>query len=215
MSHSISSLQEGYDRVAEEYARRIFKELDGKPFDREQLDILAKKVRNLGPICDLGCGPGQVARYLKDIGFKDITGIDLSAKMIDLAKKLNPDIAFFQGDMTKLDVPDDSWGGIAAFYSIIHIPRDQIVTCFKELWRVLCPNGVLLLSFHIGDQTVHLDEWWGQTVSLDFNFLQKKDIETQLQSAGFSIESSKERDPYSQDVEHQSRRAYVFARKSK
>ena len=212
MSHN-RSLQEGYDRVAEEYVHRIFNELDGKPFDRVQLDALGNKVGKLGPICDLGCGPGQVARYLKDAGFENVVGVDLSSEMISQARRLNPDIVFHQGDMTHLDIPDGAWGGIAAFYSIIHIPREQIATCFRELWRVLRDRGVLLLSFHIGDQTVHLDEWWGHPVSLDFNFLQKEDIETRLRSAGFIIESFLERNPYRPDIEHQSRRGYVFARK--
>ncbi len=62
------STRDSYDRVADEYARRIFDELDHKPFDREILDGFADAVRGLGPVCDLGCGPGQVARYLRARG---------------------------------------------------------------------------------------------------------------------------------------------------
>jgi hypothetical protein len=55
-----------YDRVAEEYVKRIFEELAHKPLDRALLDRFAEQMRGLGPACDVGCGPGQVARYLHD-----------------------------------------------------------------------------------------------------------------------------------------------------
>ncbi|MFS8067706.1 MAG: class I SAM-dependent methyltransferase, partial [Byssovorax sp.] len=54
-----SDIQDTYDRVADEYVRRIFHELDGKPFDREILNRFAQRVRGLGPVHDLGCGPGN------------------------------------------------------------------------------------------------------------------------------------------------------------
>jgi trans-aconitate methyltransferase len=56
--------QTSYDAVAPEYAQRFRDEMDDKPFDRDCLDRLAREVGDLGPICDLGCGPGQIARYL-------------------------------------------------------------------------------------------------------------------------------------------------------
>src|ERR1700687_6023098 len=64
----IEDIRENYDRIADEYARRMFRELDGKPFDREQLMRLANSVDGPGAICDIGCGPGQVALFLRDAG---------------------------------------------------------------------------------------------------------------------------------------------------
>ena len=83
---------------------------------------------------------------------------------------------------------------------------------FLELWRVLQTNGLLLLSFHSGNERIHLDEWWGQKVCVDFFFLDPVIISRQLHEAGFEVEETIERDPYP-EVEHQSRRAYIFARK--
>jgi ubiquinone/menaquinone biosynthesis C-methylase UbiE len=200
---------ESYSRVAGEYARRFFHELEGKPLDRALLTRLAKETLGKGPVCDMGCGPGEVARFLKDKG-ADALGVDLAVGMIAEAARLSPDIPFAQGDMLHLDVPDRAWAGIAAFYSLIHIPRGQITTALTELYRVLIPGGVLLLAFHIGDETVHLDEWWEEEVSLDFNFLQPAEIEYLLRQAGFERVETTIRPPYP-EIEHQSRRAYLFA----
>ncbi len=205
--------QASYNRIADEYVRHIFDELRHKPLDRQLLDRLAASVRDLGPVCDLGCGPGHIARYLHEQGVH-VCGIDLSAELVERARRLTPGIEFRQGDMMALDVPDGSWAGIAAFYSIIHIPRDDIVRALSEMWRVLRPGGLLLLSFHIGDDTIHLDEWWGQKVCIDFFFFRSAEIAAYLMSVGFEIEEIIEREPYPH-VEHQSRRSYIFARRPK
>src|SRR5947207_7346925 len=85
-----------YDAIAEEYAGQYFDELDGKPFDRTALDLFAASVIGRGRVCDLGCGPGQIARYLAARGV-DVFGIDASAAMIAVARRLNPKIEFHQG----------------------------------------------------------------------------------------------------------------------
>jgi hypothetical protein len=82
-----------------------------------------------------------------------------------------------------------------------------------ELRRVLRPQGTLLLTFHIGQETTHLDEWWGRQVSLDAVFFETDEMKGYLGSAGFTLEEVIERDPYP-DVEVQTRRAYIFAQKS-
>jgi SAM-dependent methyltransferase len=203
---------ESYDAVAAEYAARIYDELRHKPFDRAQLDRLIERTRGLGLICDLGCGPGQVARYLHDHGAPAL-GVDLSSAMVAQARTLNPDVEFQQGDMLALPVADGVWGGIAAFYSLIHIPRPRMSDALAESRRVLAPGGWLLASFHLGRETVHLDEWWEQAVSLDFYFFETEEMRGWLQEAGFDSIEVLERDPYPPEVEHQSRRGYVFARK--
>lgn len=211
MKKFIQDTQTSYDQVATEYAEKFKDEMDDKPFDRHCLDRLAREVGNLGPISDLGCGPGQIARYLHRQGV-DTLGVDLSPRMVAEARRLNPEIPFHQGDMLSLSDADDSWGGIAAFYCIIHIPRDQIVEALRELKRVLKPGGVLLLTFHIGDEIKHLDEWWEKPVNLDFAFYQPEEMEAWLKEAGYTLEETLVREP-NPEVEVATRRAYVFARK--
>ena len=204
--------QTSYDQVADEYARRLFGELQHKPLDRALLDRFAASAREAaGLVCDMGCGPGQVARYLHERGVR-VCGVDLSATMVELARRLTPGVEFQQGDMMALDVPDATWSGIVAFYSIIHIPRGSLTRALGELRRVLRPGGPLLLAFHVGEETIHLEEWWDRKVCVDFFFLQPAEVADALRAAGFELEETIEREPYP-EVEHPSRRAYVFARK--
>lgn len=210
MTAEFMDIQTSYDRVAGEYAARIYGELAHKPLDRAWLDKFATQVRPLGLACDMGCGPGQVARYLRDQGL-NVIGVDLSPGMVKQAQQLNPDIVFSQGSMLALDFVDASWGGIVAFYSIIHIPRQDVIQALREMRRVLCPQGRLLLAFHLGQTLVHTEELFGEKVSIDFVFFQRIEMEGYLQAAGFAIEEAIERDPYP-DVEYQGRRAYILAR---
>ena len=209
MDEIISNTQKSYDQVAVDYAEKFKDEMDDKPFDRDCLDRLAREVGDLGPICDLGCGPGQIARYLHRKGVATL-GVDLSPRMVAEAQKLNHEIHFHQGDMLSLPDADNSWGGIAAFYCIIHIPRGKIVDAVREMKRVLIPGGVLLLSFHIGDEVKHLDEWWEKPVNLDFAFFQPAEMENWLEEAGYKVEETLVREP-NPDVEVATRRAYIFA----
>ena len=174
--------QTSYDLVADEYVRRIFEELQYKPLDRQLLDRFAVRVRDVGAACDMGCGPGHVARYLHQQGVQ-MCGIDLSVEMVKRARRLTPAVEFRQGDMIGLDVPDQTWAGIAAFYSIIHIHRGDVTRALGELRRVLRPNGILLLAFHVGDDTIHLDEWWGQKVCVDFFFFRSAEMAGYLRAA--------------------------------
>jgi SAM-dependent methyltransferase len=170
-------------------------------------------VQGSGPVCDLGCGPGHIARYLHERGV-DVLGIDLAPKMVEQAKRMNPGIDFRHGNMYALEVENDAWGGIAAFYSIIHIPRERVTAVLKELNRVLRPGGLALLAFHLGEETAHLDDWWGQPVSVDTFYFRSDEVQGYLKSSGFEVQDTIERPPY-ENVEYPSHRAYIFARKPK
>jgi SAM-dependent methyltransferase len=211
MNDPTNSIRESYDRLAEEYARRIADELQHKPLDRELLDCFAQQTTGRGEVCDMGCGPGHVARYLRDAG-ASVFGLDLSPGMLEQARKLNPDISFREGNMLALDILDGALAGIAAFYAIVNIPELSLPVVFREIQRVLQPGGLLLLAFHTGNEVLHEEELWGQKISMDFLLLQPSEIRVDLEVAGFTIEEVVEREPYP-DVEYPSRRAYIFARK--
>ena len=211
MNRASDAITRSYDRIAREYAARLFHELDQKPLDRALLDCFAEQVRGLGPVADLGCGPGQIGRYLHDRGLP-VVGVDVSAEMIAVARELSPAMTFQQGSMLRLDAADGAWAGIVAFYSIIHLTDDELARACQEFNRVLRAAGLLLVAFHVGGETVHRDELWGEPVDLDFRFLEPVTIARLLDAAGFAVEATIERRPYAV-VEYPSARAYLLARK--
>ena len=214
MKEPKSDLQAGYDRVAEHYATEFFEELKRKPFDCQLLDDFAEGVNDdsgKGVVCELGCGPGQVARYLKDRSV-NMRGIDLSPEMVRVATRLNPDIPFEQGDMLSLTLDDDSLAAIVLFYYIIHIKRDDVTRALQEMHRVLTPGGRLFLAFHGGEGELHRDEWYGETVSIDFHLFQRDEMSSYLAAAGFEDVKIVERAPY--EFEYPTKRVYAFASKA-
>ncbi|MFZ0804965.1 MAG: class I SAM-dependent methyltransferase [Candidatus Sulfotelmatobacter sp.] len=209
----ISDVQSCYDLVAKEYARRIYDELQAKPLDRQLLDRFAASVRGQGLTCDLGCGPGQVARYLQARGL-EVCGMDLSPGMVARARELNPQIPFDSGDMRALPVSDDRWAGIAAFYAIVNLSAPgELSQALREMKRVLAPGGRLLISFHIGDDASQVEDMWDHGTALAFTFFRVSTVVEGLRAAGFEIEEIIEREPYAPEVEYQSRRAYIFAQR--
>ena len=99
-----------------------------------------------GPVAELGCGPGRVTAYLRDLGL-DVFGVDLSPVMIDLARETYPDLRFEVGSMDALDLADGQLNGIVSWYSVIHAPPQDVPPYFAEFRRVLAPDGTLLLAF--------------------------------------------------------------------
>jgi SAM-dependent methyltransferase len=211
-NNQIETVRANYDRLAREYASRIFDELQYKPLDRELLDRFAKETLGRGEVCDLGCGPGHVARYLRDAGVS-VFGLDLSPNMLEQARRLNPDISFREGNMLSLDIATGTLAGIAAFYAIVNMPEDSVSSACQEMARTLKPGGSLLIAFHIGDEVVHLDELWEQPITMDLFLFKTADIRKTLESAGLAVNEVIERDPYP-EIEYQSRRAFLFAEKT-
>ena len=200
-----------YDTVARRYADEIATELDNKPFDREFLDRFAERVAGQGHVVELGAGPGHVAAYLAARGV-EVSALDLSSAMVDEAKRLFPGLQAVVGDMLDLPYANGSLSGLIAFYSIIHFSDEQLELAFKEMARVLRTGGYVALAFHVGDETVHREQWWDMPVVLDSRFLPVDLVTRLLAKAGLEVISTEEREPYAPEVEYQSRRAYVVAR---
>ena len=200
-----------YDAVAREYADRFADELAHKPLDRELLGRFANEVRGRGEVCDLGCGPGQTTAYLYGCGVR-ASGIDLSAELLREARRRHPDVAFETGDMLAVPRADGTVAGVVAFYAIVHFSAAQLRRALEEMYRVLRPEGRLLLAFHVGEGAVHVEGFLGRPVALDFAFFRPGVVADEIAAAGFAGVEVIERDPYP-DVEHPSRRAYLFASK--
>ena len=110
----MGDIEKGYDLTSVEQAKNTIDSVKDNPAEQQILELLAAKLaKSKGIICDLGCGPGQVARYFHDRGFEAV-GIDLSAGMLKQARKFNPGIRFLKGSMRKLPFKDGELAAIVA-----------------------------------------------------------------------------------------------------
>ena len=209
--HLTRVIHANYDRLATQYAVNLFDELRHKPFDREVLTRFADQTRTRGRVCDIGCGPGHVTRFLHDLGVS-VFGVDLSPAMLTEARRRSPGLEFREGNMLALDLAPNSLAGIVAFYAIVNLPQQRLATVFGQMWSVLEANGLLLIAFHVGDEIVRPNELWGVPVTMDFYLHSPEKVCRSLAAAGFALEDVTEREPYP-EVEHQTRRAYISARK--
>ncbi|WP_457514498.1 class I SAM-dependent DNA methyltransferase [Streptomyces sp. TE33382] len=144
----VSTTARAYDTIASEYVALVGDGLASLPLDRSIVSAFADLVLRdgVGPVGDLGCGPGYISAYLHGLGL-EVFGVDASPELIGHARRIYPDLQFSVGSMTELDNADGTLGGIVAWYSIIHAPPGEIPEYFAEFHRALASGGHLLLGF--------------------------------------------------------------------
>jgi SAM-dependent methyltransferase len=187
----LSNTRSSYDTDASGYADEVRGLLAGRPYLRASLALFTTLVQEAGggPVADVGCGPGYVAGHLHDAGL-DVIGIDLSSEMVAIARRDYPDLRFDVGTMTDLDLADESLVGLVAFWSVIHVPDDAVPGVFQEFRRVLRPQGVLLVGFHVGDETRHSSQGYtGHAINVDSHHRRPSQVVGWLRDAGFTIEA--------------------------
>jgi ubiquinone/menaquinone biosynthesis C-methylase UbiE len=209
MEQDLNKIEELYDTIAKEYTEAFYGEHERKPKDQEILYKFCQMIGHRKPVWDFGCGPGQTTKFIKNLGV-DISGLDLSGEILKQARKINPEICFQKGDILKLDFKDNSISGVVSFYSIVHFTKKQVKKAFHEVFRVLQPNGIFLFTYHIGNETVHVNEFNGKKIDIDFMFFTTDFIFSCLKEIGYHKIKIIEREPYPEG-EYQSRRAYIFA----
>jgi len=200
-----------YDLVAEDYADLLRDQLAEEPYDRAMLGVFAEQVARAGGglVGDLGCGPGRVAGHLAGLGM-DVSGVDLSPRMVEVARLDHPAIPFTVGSMAALPFGDAELAGALAWYSIIHTPDERQGGLFAEFARVVRPGGILLLAFQVGDDVVHITHAYGHEVDAHARRQNPVRIRTLLAEAGFTPSAELVRAPVAPEKVPQ---GYVMARR--
>ncbi|MEU5959483.1 class I SAM-dependent methyltransferase [Streptomyces sp. NPDC047525] len=187
----LADTRTSYDTVAASYADLTRHLLDETPQEREVLALFADLVRGQGhgPVADVGCGTGRITGHLRTLGL-DAFGIDLSPGMTDVARRDHPGVRFDLGSMTELALADASVSGLVAWYSLIHIPDDEISSVLAHFRRVLRPGGPLLLSFHVGDESqLKTEGYGGHPMKVYVHRRQHDQTIEWLDEAGFAVET--------------------------
>ncbi|GAB3457904.1 class I SAM-dependent methyltransferase [Streptomonospora sediminis] len=199
-----------YDAVAADYAAFFTGALDAQPLDRALLAAFAERVRAAGggPVLDAGCGPGRVTGYLASQGLA-VAGLDLSAAMVELARREQPAIGFTRGSITALGIADRSLAGLVSWYSLIHLHPDDAPLALAEFGRVLAPGGFLQLAFQVGSEPLRFEEPFGHSAPLDFHRLDPDRVAEQLNGAGLQVCERTVRAPEGRETTPQ---AYLLAR---
>lgn len=113
-------------------------------------------------ILDIACGAGRTTNAIYKLGYKDIVGIDFSEKMICAAKSFNSKISFLCCDMRSMPFNNESFDGVLASYNaIMMIPqKKQRIRAFKEISRVLSPNGIFIFTASDREYNPEYHKYW-------------------------------------------------------
>ncbi len=123
------------------------------------LKLIAKADLSGTPIIDLGCGTGELLRKLESLGHEHLTGLDISEKMIDVAKEKTEQVTFLQADLESIPADDESYFGAVSNAAIQWC--DPHVAA-GEIHRVLQPSGFVFLNSFVSGT---LSQWHDAFVS--------------------------------------------------
>ncbi|MFC8127507.1 class I SAM-dependent methyltransferase [Streptomyces sp. NPDC057302] len=187
----LADTRASYDADAVSYADEVRNLLAELPPEREVMALFAEwvRARGGGPVADVGCGPGRITAHLRDLGV-DAFGIDLSPRMIEVARREHPGPRFEVGSMTQLDLADGELAALVAWYSIIHVPDDAIGAVLAGFRRVLRPGGLLLLGFHVGEASPPKPQENGESWPESYvRRRQPSQVAAWVDEAGFTLET--------------------------
>jgi SAM-dependent methyltransferase len=156
----LDTVRASYDRVADAYVDLAMGRLEAEPWLRAVLASFAESVRGLGPVLDVGCGPGTVTAHLAGLGL-DASGVDLSPRMVEHARRQYPDLRFSVASATDLDLAPASLGGVLGWWSLFNLPRAALAGVLKTFAEALVPGGQALVGTHVGDGDLARTEGYG------------------------------------------------------
>lgn len=187
----LDAVRDSYDRVADNYVHLLtttgMGDIRTHPWLKASIDAFAAAVRDVGPVLDVGCGPGTVTAYLQGDGL-DVSGVDLSPRMIEHAQRLHPECRFAVASSTELDLEPKSLGGILGWWSLFNLPREVLPEVLANFHDALVPGGHLIVATHVGDDDVTRTEaYGGVSVSWTTHQWRPEQLTDLLEGAAFRV----------------------------
>lgn len=146
----------GYEAIADAYTRDRAETSE----DVRLLDDFIARVDRGGRVLDAGCGAGKPVAHLLSRRFR-VVGLDLAGAQLRLLRDRVPPADPVQGDLTHLPFQGESFDGIASFYAIIHVPREEHRTMIGEFHRILRTSGTALLCMGETDLPGRIESYMG------------------------------------------------------
>lgn len=175
--------QEGYDLYAPYYGASHAYLDSFEKYDLFEMmgDIRGKKV------LDLGCGTGRMAEYLRKFG-AEVVGIDISEKMLEIARKKVGSATFVQGDVEDLPFEDESFDMVVGAFLVVHLP--ELETCFREVYRVLKEGGEFIVT-NINQRKAPKLKAGKQEIVIKSHYHRPDDVLEALDKSFFRIEEER------------------------
>jgi ubiquinone/menaquinone biosynthesis C-methylase UbiE len=152
-------VESGYDSIAPKYFAW------SSPRPTETRAAYVQKLLGLLPpkakVLELGCGAGVPTTQTLLAAGLDVTGVDISAAQIALAKEHIPGATLVQSDMAALKYDEGTFDAVLAFYSFFHIPKAEQGEMLARMIGWLKPGGYLLFNLGTGEGDVVLNDWMG------------------------------------------------------
>ncbi len=181
-------VEAGYDHIAERYLATKDTE------DAPTLNMLGELTRALPdgtPVLDLGCGAGvPLTRRLAERF--DVTGVDISARQLELARRQVPNATFIKADLAEIAFAPASFGTVVAFYSIIHVPREEQPPLVGRIHDWLWPGGGFLATWATGAWEGDDADWEGWGAPMWWSHHGPDQSMEMLRAAGLVIERAEE-----------------------
>ncbi|NYE94748.1 ubiquinone/menaquinone biosynthesis C-methylase UbiE [Psychromicrobium silvestre] len=184
-----ASVENAYNTVAESYAELLPDARYEAALDLAVLEEFAQRMSSTTnrSVLDAGCGAGRMAAILERFDL-NLSGIDLSAEMIRIARRSFPSQQYQVGNLNDLPYPDRSFDGVLSWYSIIHTPAEGLAAMMQEFRRVLRPGGSLLLGFKVGQGQRAITHAYGHDVSYCVQLHTLDSVRKALLASGFSLD---------------------------
>ncbi len=178
------TVESGYDQMAEQYLATKHPE---DPLALGALEDLSSLLPSEAAVLDLGCGAGvPVTRWLADRGFA-VTGVDVSAKQLELARTNVPEGTFLKADMTEVVFAPETFYAVVALHSIIHVPRTEHPTLLESIHRWLKLGGALLATMTVTAYEGRDEDWEGWGAPMVWSHYDRDANVAKLRAAGFEI----------------------------
>lgn len=182
------TVERGYDRIGAEYERWSEGATDRarERYARVLLDGLPEGAA----VLDLGSGSGELLTRRLAQHFR-VTGIELSARMVELARRNVPEATFFQGDMASVEFAPGSFDGVCAFYSLTHLPPEELPIVLRSVAAWLRLGGLFVASMGVTEDPGGVEEDWIGGIPMYFAARSAETNERLVEEAGLRVESAR------------------------